>query len=177
MPWRLTRRDAFANIYDDQVVIHIDGAIVAQHPRAVGKYQDVIDPLHLIDLIAHKHRAALTALAFADGRVPRPLLVLRDRLLERDGPMATKAWTTILLLAKESSFEREATDLLFQVISQRYERASIAITTNLAFEQWTQVFPDAMAASAVIDRIIHHGTIFEFSGASHRLRSRGTLAK
>lgn len=105
VPWRLTRRDAFANIYDDQVVIHIDGAIVAQHPRAVGKYQDVIDPLHLIDLIAHKHRAALTALAFADGRVPRPLLVLRDRLLERDGPMATKTWTTILLLAKESSLE------------------------------------------------------------------------
>jgi DNA replication protein DnaC len=70
-------------------------------------------------------------------------------------------------------FEREATDLLFQVISQRYERASVAITTNLAFEQWTQVFPDAMAASAVIDRIIHHGSVFEFSGTSHRLKHRG----
>jgi len=69
-------------------------------------------------------------------------------------------------------FEREATDLLFQVISQRYESASIALTTNLAFEQWTQVFPDAMAASAVIDRLIHHGTVFEFSGTSHRLRNR-----
>lgn len=74
-------------------------------------------------------------------------------------------------------FEREATDLLFQVISQRYEAASLALTTNLAFEHWTQVFPDAMAASAVIDRLIHHGTIFEFSGTSHRLRSRdGTSA-
>lgn len=69
-------------------------------------------------------------------------------------------------------FEREATDLLFQLISQRYETASVALTTNLAFEQWTQVFPDAMAASAVIDRLIHHGTVFEFSGTSHRLRSR-----
>ncbi len=62
--------------------------------------------------------------------------------------------------------------MLFQVISQRYERASIAITTNLAFEQWTQVFPDAMAASAVIDRLIHHGSIFEFTGTSHRLKNR-----
>ena len=70
-------------------------------------------------------------------------------------------------------FEREATDLLFQVISQRYERSSLAITTNLAFEQWTQVFPDAMAASAVIDRLIHHGSVFEFTGASHRLKTRG----
>lgn len=69
-------------------------------------------------------------------------------------------------------FEREATDLLFQVISQRYESDSIALTTNLAFEQWTQVFPDAMAASAVIDRLVHHGSVFEFSGTSHRLRSR-----
>jgi DNA replication protein DnaC len=69
-------------------------------------------------------------------------------------------------------FEREATDILFQVISARYERASIAITTNLAFEQWTQVFPDAMAASAVIDRLIHHGSVFEFTGTSHRLTNR-----
>jgi DNA replication protein DnaC len=69
-------------------------------------------------------------------------------------------------------FEREQTDLLFNVISARYERASIAITTNLAFEQWTQIFPDAMAASAVIDRLIHHGTILQFGGESHRLRAR-----
>lgn len=70
-------------------------------------------------------------------------------------------------------FEREATDLLFQIISQRYERSSIALTTNLAFEHWTQVFPDAMAASAIIDRLVHHGAVFEFSGTSHRLRNRG----
>jgi DNA replication protein DnaC len=69
-------------------------------------------------------------------------------------------------------FEREQTDLLFNVISARYERSSIAITTNLAFEQWTQIFPDAMAASAVIDRLIHHGTVLQFGGESHRLRSR-----
>lgn len=74
-------------------------------------------------------------------------------------------------------FEREATDLLFQVISQRYESRSIALTTNLAFEQWTQVFPDAMTASAVIDRLIHHGAVFEFSGSSHRLRDRGRSSK
>jgi len=73
-------------------------------------------------------------------------------------------------------FEREATDLLFQVISQRYESKSVALTTNLAFEHWTQVFPDAMAATAVIDRIVHHGSVFEFAGESHRLRSRGGKA-
>jgi DNA replication protein DnaC len=69
-------------------------------------------------------------------------------------------------------FEREATDLLFQVISRRYERASIGITTNLAFMDWTKIFSDPMAASAVVDRLVHHGIIFEFSGESHRLRTR-----
>lgn len=69
-------------------------------------------------------------------------------------------------------FEREATDLLFQVISNRYERGSVGITTNLAFPDWTQVFPDDMAASAVVDRLVHHAVIFELTGESHRLRSR-----
>ena len=74
-------------------------------------------------------------------------------------------------------FEREATDLLFQLISQRYERRSIALTTNLPFERWTQIFPDEMAATAVIDRLVHHGAVFAFTGQSHRLRSRGKAAK
>jgi DNA replication protein DnaC len=69
-------------------------------------------------------------------------------------------------------FEKEATDLLYQVIAQRYERASIAVTTNLAFTDWTQVFPDPMTASVVVDRLVHHSMIFEFSGESHRLRTR-----
>lgn len=97
---------------------------------------------------------------------------------KRDGTLTRKLQSLdrfALLLIDELGyvpFEREATDLLFNVISQRYERSSIAITTNLAFEQWTQIFPDAMAARAVIDRLIHHGSVFEFSGESHRLRSR-----
>jgi DNA replication protein DnaC len=100
---------------------------------------------------------------------------------KRDGTLTRKLRSFdryALLLIDELGyvpFEREATDLLFQVISQRYEHGSIAITTNLAFEQWTQVFPDAMAASAVIDRLIHHGSVFEFTGTSHRLRNRNGI--
>ena len=73
--------------------------------------------------------------------------------------------------------EREATDLLYQVISQRYERASIGLTTNLAFMNWTQIFPDAMTASVVVDRLVHHAAIFEFTGESYRLRSRQTAGR
>ena len=73
-------------------------------------------------------------------------------------------------------FEREATDLLFQIIARRYERKSVGITTNLAFPDWVQVFPDDNAASAVVDRLIHHGTSFELDGESNRLRSRKKAA-
>lgn len=69
-------------------------------------------------------------------------------------------------------FEREATDLLFQVISRRYERRSVAISTILAFTDWTNIFPDPMAATAVIDRLVHHGAVFEFAGESQRLKAR-----
>jgi DNA replication protein DnaC len=94
-----------------------------------------------------------------------------DRLRQR---LATLDRYDLLLIDELGyiPFEREATDLLFQVIAKRYERKSVGITTNLAFPDWVQVFPDAMAASAVVDRLIHHGTIFELSGESHRLRTR-----
>jgi DNA replication protein DnaC len=74
-------------------------------------------------------------------------------------------------------FEREATDLLFQVISGRYERKSVAISTNLAFTDWTNIFPDPMAATAVIDRLVHHGAVFEFAGESQRLKARQNRGK
>lgn len=74
-------------------------------------------------------------------------------------------------------FEREATDLLFQVISRRYERQSVAISTNLAFTDWTNIFPDPMAAAAVIDRLVHHGAVFEFAGESQRLKARQSRGK
>jgi DNA replication protein DnaC len=45
-------------------------------------------------------------------------------------------------------------------------------TTNLPFERWTEIFPDAMAATAVIDRLVHHGSVFVFAGESYRLKTR-----
>lgn len=60
--------------------------------------------------------------------------------------------------------------LLFQVISESYERQSLVITTNLEFARWGAVFGDDQMAAAVIDRICHHGRILKFSGESWRMR-------
>lgn len=94
-----------------------------------------------------------------------------DRLRQR---LATIDRYDLLLIDELGyiPFEREATDLLFQAIAAPYERKSVGITTNLAFPDWVHVFLDAMTASAVVDRLVHHGTVFELNGESHRLRSR-----
>ncbi|MGH7736358.1 MAG: IS21 family transposase [Candidatus Tyrphobacter sp.] len=105
VPTTYAYRDATVEIYDGRIIILVDGERIADHHRAAGKDQAVIDPLHYIDLISRKHRSATRALAFADQRLPEPLIRLRDRLLEEHGTTATKTWTAVLRLALESSLD------------------------------------------------------------------------
>ena len=67
-------------------------------------------------------------------------------------------------------FDKEGADLLFGVIARVYERRSLVVTTNLPFGRWSEVFVDATAAAAVIDRIVHHASVLTTSGESYRLR-------
>jgi DNA replication protein DnaC len=67
-------------------------------------------------------------------------------------------------------YDAHAADLLFQVVSRRYEQKSIVITTNLAFKQWDTVFPNAACAVALIDRLTHHAEIISIDGDSYRKR-------
>lgn len=62
-------------------------------------------------------------------------------------------------------------DLLFQIISQRYERGSIIITSNRAFNQWPQIFNnDSMLTSAILDRLLHHAENIIIEGKSYRMK-------
>lgn len=66
--------------------------------------------------------------------------------------------------------DRDGAQLLFQVVSECYERRSLIITTNLEFSKWTTIFYDEQMTSAIIDRIIHHGHLLLFDGTSKRLQ-------
>jgi DNA replication protein DnaC len=68
------------------------------------------------------------------------------------------------------TFDSRNADLLFQVVSMRYEKKSMVLTTNLAFSDWPTVFPNATCATALIDRIAHHADIIAIEGKSYRLR-------
>ena len=61
-------------------------------------------------------------------------------------------------------------ELLFEVFSQRYERGSILATTNLPFDEWTEVFGSERLTGALLDRLTHHVHILEMNGESYRLK-------
>jgi len=68
------------------------------------------------------------------------------------------------------SYDARNADLLFQVVSRRYERKSLVLTTNLAFSDWPTVFPNAACTTALIDRVVHHAEIIAIEGESYRRR-------
>ena len=70
-------------------------------------------------------------------------------------------------------FEQDAANLFFQLVSSRYEHASLILTSNLPFSGWGGVFGDQTVAAAMIDRIVHHADVLTLKGASYRLRNRG----
>lgn len=66
---------------------------------------------------------------------------------------------------------RDEMEVLFTFLAERYEKKSVVITSNLVFSQWDQIFKDPMTTMAAIDRLVHHSTILEFNGDSHRAQS------
>ncbi|MBI1901639.1 MAG: ATP-binding protein [Planctomycetia bacterium] len=68
------------------------------------------------------------------------------------------------------SFSRAGAELLFQVFAERYERASLLVTSNLPFSEWTQAFQGERMTAALLDRFTHRCHIFEMNGESYRFR-------
>jgi len=88
--------------------------------------------------------------------------VLERRLRQYSAP-------TVLLIDEIGylSYDNVAADLLFQIVTRRYERRPIVLTTNLAFGAWNTVFPNAACLTALIDRLTHHSEILTIEGESH----------
>ncbi len=68
--------------------------------------------------------------------------------------------------------ERAEANLVFQVISKRYEKGSIILTSNKTFGEWGQVFGDEVLATAILDRLLHHCEVVSINGNSYRLKNR-----
>lgn len=81
-----------------------------------------------------------------------------------------------LLIVDEVGYmpiDKEQANLLFQLVSSRYERGSMVLTSNYGFEDWGEIFADdQVVASAIIDRLVHHAHIFVINGNSFRMKDR-----
>lgn len=105
--------------------------------------------------------------------------LIEDLMLsKKDGSIVEKlmAYSRLnLLIIDELGYmpiTREQANLLFQLVSMRYEKGAIILTSNYNFDEWGKVFEDNIVASAIIDRLVHHASIFYITGSSYRLKNK-----
>ena len=70
---------------------------------------------------------------------------------------------------------KEGADLFFQLVSARYERGAMILTSNRSFREWDEVFGDQVIAAALLDRLLHHAIVIQIEGASYRIRAHTDL--
>ncbi len=105
--------------------------------------------------------------------------VMRLSEAKRSGRLATeleRLGRIPLLIVDEVGyipFDPEAASLFYQLISTRYEQSSLIVSSNKTFSAWAEIFGDAVAVSAMVDRLIHHAEVIVLKGESYRLRGKG----
>lgn len=99
----------------------------------------------------------------------------RDAQENRLGDRLAKLRNPTLLILDEMGYlplDQIATSFLFQLVSQRYTKGSIIVTSNKSYGEWGGVFGDEVAAAAILDRLLHHWTTVNIRGESYRLKDK-----
>jgi len=125
---------------------------------------------HLVCAIGHelvrRGRRVLFIATFA--LVQRLLAAKRDLRLEKELASLDDFDAVILDDIGYVQQNRDEMEVLFTFLSERYERKSVIITSNLVFSEWDRIFKDPMTTAAAIDRLVHHSVILEMTGPSIR---------
>lgn len=145
----------------------VDGArnVVLVAPQGLGKTTIAQNIAHQAILAGHSVLFLTAAQLLLDLAAQESA-----RALDRRLHYLSKVSLLVLDEVGYLAFDNRNADLLFQVISRRYEKKSLVLTTNLPFRDWATVFPNATCATALIDRVIHHADVIAIEGKSYRLR-------
>ena len=139
--------------------------VIIVAPHGLGKTMLAKNLVHQAILAGHSARLVAAADLILDLTSQDTARALQRRL---------RTYLRPSLLAIDEvgylAYDAHAADLLFQVVSRRYEQKSLVITTNLPFKHWDTVFPNAACAVALIDRLTHHAEIITIEGESYRKR-------
>jgi DNA replication protein DnaC len=125
---------------------------------------------HLVCAIGHELIRRGHAVLFVPTYrlVQRLLVAKRELTLERELQRLDSYDAVILDDIGYVQQDRDEMEVLFTFLSQRYERKSVIITSNIVFSQWDRIFKDPMTTAAAIDRLVHHSIILEMTGPSIR---------
>jgi DNA replication protein DnaC len=127
---------------------------------AVALGREAIRQTYSVQFVTAATLVAMLAKAHGDGVLDKQLTILaRPKLL-------------IIDELGYLPFEAHAAHLFFQLVSRRYERGSILITSNRSVGEWGSVFGDAVVATAILDRLLHHSHVITIRGDSYRLREK-----
>jgi DNA replication protein DnaC len=125
---------------------------------------------HLVCAVGHEliQRGRRVFFTPTYALVQRLLHAKRELGLERELARLDRYDAVILDDIGYVQQSREEMEVLFTFLSERYERRSVIITSNLVFKEWDRIFKDPMTTAAAIDRLIHHAVIIEVTGTSYR---------
>lgn len=134
-------------------------------PNGVGKSTIARNIAHQAVLAGHSvlftnAAAMLNELAAQDG----------DNALRRRLALYARPKRLVIDEIGYLSYSNRHADLLFEIVSRRYEEKSTLITTNKPFAEWNQVFPNASCVVSLVDRLVHHAEIIAIEGESYRLK-------
>jgi DNA replication protein DnaC len=134
-------------------------------PNGVGKSTIARNIAHQAVLAGHSvlftnAAAMLNELAAQDG----------DNALRRRLALYARPRLLIIDEIGYLSYSNRHADLLFEIVSRRYEEKSTLVTTNKPFAEWNQVFPNASCVVSLVDRLVHHAEIIPIEGESYRLK-------
>jgi DNA replication protein DnaC len=113
-----------------------------------------------------------TAFTTAAGLIATLGKALYENRLEERLKLLTQPKLLIIDEIGYIPIDRQGANLFFQLISRRYERGSILLTSNQSLGAWGEVFGDTVIASAILDRLLHHATTINIKGESYRLKEK-----